>query len=238
MKRLLFSVVIGALLLVGVAGQVALARQRPGATAAMDESVIATLGGFRSLAAEVIWFRADRLQDEGRFGELVQLATMLTYLEPHDTEVWSYAAWNLAYNISVRMPREEDRWPWVHQGLRLLRDQGLRWNPREADLYRELAFLFELKMGVKENDTAAPLYQAEWRKIVEDVRARNAWEELAMEPEKMAEVERVYGVSDWTSPFASALYWAHQGLPYAAPRQKIFLNEAIRQSKNLYDKGN
>ena len=32
------------------------------------------LGGFRGMAAEVLWARADRLQDEGRYLELVQLA--------------------------------------------------------------------------------------------------------------------------------------------------------------------
>ena len=74
------------------------------------EMIVAGLGGFRSIVAEVVWFRADRLQDEGRYAELAQLSTWLTYLEPHTPEVWSYAAWNLAYNISVTMPTPADRW--------------------------------------------------------------------------------------------------------------------------------
>ena len=49
--------------------------------------IVAGLGGFRSIVAEVVWFRADRLQDEGRYAELAQLSTWLTYLEPHTPEV-------------------------------------------------------------------------------------------------------------------------------------------------------
>ncbi len=224
------------LLAIGVAGQVALARARPGRTPAVDESFIAALGGFRSLAAEVVWYRADRLQDKGRYGELLQLASLLTWLEPHDAEVWTYTAWNLAYNISVRMPRLEDRWPWVYAGVRLLRDEGLRWNPQDLDICRELAFFFELKIGLPDYDVAAPLYREEWRKIVEDVRSRGAWEEIGMEPKKMSEIERRYGIDDWTNPFASAIYWAVEGLSGTRARERPYLNEVVRQSKMLYDR--
>lgn len=225
---------VAALLAAGVAGQVLLAGERPVRADAADESMLATLGGFRSLAAEVIWYRAERMQDEGRFAELVQLTSMLTWLEPHDAEVWTYSSWNLAYNISVRMPREEDRWQWVHEAIRLLRDEGIRRNPAEASLYRELAFMFELKIGVDDNDTAAKLYREEWRKIVADVQARDAWGEIGMTKDAMSEIERVYGVSDWTNPQASAIYWAHNGLKHANNQERPFLNEILRQSVTLY----
>ncbi len=227
---------VALMLAIGVMGQVALARVRPGRTPAVDESFIAALGGFRSLAAEVIWYRADRLQDKGRYGELLQLASLLTWLEPHDAEVWTYTAWNLAYNISVRMPRLEDRWPWVYAGLKLLRDEGLRWNPQDPDICRELAFFFELKIGLPDYDAAAPLYKEEWRKIVEDVRSRGAWNEIGMEPAKMSEIERMFGVTDWTNPFASALYWAVEGSAGADGAKRPYLNEIVRQSRILYDR--
>ena len=241
MKRrntIVIAVVIALLLACGIAGQVALSRHRPGNAPAVGESVIATLGGFRSLAAEVIWFRADRLQDEGRFGELVQLTSMLTWLEPHDAEVWTYSAWNLAYNVSCRMPRVEDRWSWVHAGIRLLRDEGLKWNPTEANIYRELAFMFELKVGTDKFAPDARLYQEEWRRIVEDVQARGAWDEIGMDPAKMAEVEAAYDISDWTNAEASAIYWAHLGIPHASGHMKLLLQETIRQARILYDDPN
>ena len=198
------------LLGLSVAGQVLLRLRRPKSAPMLAEGALAALGGFRSIAAEVVWFRADRLQDEGRYVELAQLASVLTFMEPHTPEVWSHAAWNLAYNVSVMMPTAADRWRWVHAGLRLLRDEGLRLNPRSSELCRELAWLFELKIGA-DIDSAAPTYRTEWRKIVEDVRTRNAWEELGMDPRVMRRLEERTGFDDWTDPQLSAIYWAARG---------------------------
>ena len=190
-----------------VGGQVALGRMRPKSASALAEGAMAAMGGVRAIAAEVVWFRADRLQEEGRYVELAQLAETLAFLEPHTPEVWSYAAWNLAYNISVMMPTAADRWRWVMSAIRLLRDSGLRLNPGSPELCRELAWLFELKIGT-DLDAAAGHYRAEWKRIVEDVRARQAWDELGMDPVVMARIERATGFEDWTDPQLSAIYWA------------------------------
>ena len=200
----------------------------------MTEGALAAFGGIRSIVAEVVWFRADRLQDEGRYVELAQLASTLSYLEPHTPEVWSYAAWNLAYNISVMMPTHEDRWRWVNAAIVLLRDKGLVLNPTESELYRELAWLFELKLGT-DLDAAAPVYRAKWREIVEDVARRNAWEELRMDSRVMDEVTKAYGLSDVADPMFSAVYWAHIGRVVSKNKDDLaFLNEIIRQSCAIY----
>ena len=200
----------------------------------MTEGALAAFGGIRSIIAEVVWFRADRLQDEGRYVELAQLASTLSYLEPHTPEVWSYAAWNLAYNISVMMPTHEDRWRWVNAAIVLLRDKGLVLNPTESELYRELAWLFELKLGT-DLDAAAPVYRAKWREIVEDVARRNAWEELRMDRRVMDEVTKAYGLSDVADPMFSAVYWAHIGRVVSKNKDDLaFLNEIIRQSCAIY----
>ena len=199
-----------ALAALAVAGQVALKQSRVGSTSALAEGAFAALGGLRSIAAEVIWFRADRLQEEGRYVELAQLASMLTLMEPHTPEVWSYAAWNLAYNISVMMPTHEDRWRWVVAAVELLRDEGLKLNPGSRELCRELAWLFELKIGA-DIDSAAPIYRQKWKEIVEDVRSRGAWEELKMDPARMRAIERATGFDDWTDAQLSAMYWAVMG---------------------------
>ena len=193
-----------------VGGQLALKAKRRESAPVMVEGALAALGGLRSIAAEVIWFRADRLQEEGRYVELAQLASALTFMEPHTPEVWSYAAWNLAYNVSVMMATPEDRWRWVQAGIRLLRDEGLVLNPRSADLYRELAWLFELKIGASV-DSAAPVYRRKWKEIVEDVRRRGAWDELRMDPKEMLRLEQASGFDDWTDPQLSAIYWGMKG---------------------------
>ena len=230
--------IVSAVALIGltVVGQLALKSRRPPAAPFMAESAFAALGGFRSIAAEVIWFRADRLQEEGRYVELAQLATSLTFMEPHTPEVWSYAAWNLAYNVSVMMATHEDRWRWVLASMRLLRDAGLVYNPTSAELYRELAWLFEIKMGAAV-DSAAPIYREKWREIVADVRARDAWEELRMDREQMAQVERASGTDEWEDPLLSAMYWAAQGFRHARnQKEQLMLASIINQSQLIYEK--
>lgn len=202
------------------------------------EMIVAGLGGFRGIASEVIWFRADRLQSEGRYGELAQLATWLTYLEPHTPEVWAYTAWNLAFNVSVTMPTPADRWRWVSAGLRLLRDDGLSFNPANPELYRELAWLFLFKMGGG-LDKAADYYQAEWKKLIEAAQASGDWTPLKMEPKKMRAVDEAYGTQDWTHPYASALYWGREGLSVATKLEhRHELRQIIYQTLMLESRQN
>ena len=232
-KAILVSLAV-ILVLLSVCLQFALRAARPASAPAMTEGALAAFGGIRSIVAEVVWFRADRLQDEGRYVELAQLASTLSYLEPYTPEVWSYAAWNLAYNISIMMPTYEDRWRWVYAAICLIRDKGLVINPTESELYRELAWLFELKLGTN-LDMGSPVYRAKWREAVEDVARRDAWEELRMDRKVMDEVTRDYGMSDIADPMYSAVYWAHIGRVVSKKKEDVaFLNEIIRQSRAIY----
>lgn len=234
MKKAILASLAVILVLLSVCLQFALRAARPASAPAMTEGALAAFGGIRSIIAEVVWFRADRLQDEGRYVELAQLASTLSYLEPHTPEVWSYAAWNLAYNISIMMPTYEDRWRWVYAAICLIRDKGLVLNPTESELYRELAWLFELKLGTT-LDMASPVYREKWREVVEDVARRNAWEELRMDKKVMDEVTKAYGISDVADPMYSAVYWAHIGRVVSKKKEDVaFLNEIIRQSLAIY----
>src|SRR5215467_7798530 len=90
------------------------------------------LGGFRGLISNILWIRASDLQDQDKFFEMVQLADWITKLEPHFTQVWLVQSWNMAYNISVKFKDASDRWRWVKQGIELLRDEGLTYNPHDV----------------------------------------------------------------------------------------------------------
>ena len=120
------------------------------------------LGGFRGLIANVLWIRSNDLQDEDKFFEAMQLADWITKLEPHFPQVWAYMAWNMAYNISVKFKDAADRWRWVRAGFELLRDEGVRYNPNETLIYRELAWIYQHKMGHNLDD-ANVFYKLAWR---------------------------------------------------------------------------
>ncbi|MDD5679071.1 MAG: hypothetical protein PHW60_13950 [Kiritimatiellae bacterium] len=186
------------------------------------------LGGFRGLIADMLWLRTIRLQQEGRVFEIAQLADWITKLEPHFTTVWAFQAWNMAYNISVLFPDAENRWRWVSNGIRLLRDEGIRYNPRDPNLYKELGWLYQHKIGYI-MDSAHPFYK---RKLAETMQAvlhgarleahakdtdlKCLREELKLDPALMRQLDAEYGPFDWRLPETHAIFWAWRGRQAAA----------------------
>ncbi len=112
------------------------------------------MGAFRGLVVDILWLRAERLKEEGQFFDARQLAEWITKLQPRFAAVWDFQSWNMAYNISVAIPetQPEERWRWVKNGYELLRDQGIELNPRSILLYRQLAFIFQHKIGAVSDD--------------------------------------------------------------------------------------
>lgn len=192
-----------------------------------------TLGGFRGMIADCLWLRASQLQESRRYVELVQLSGWITRLEPHMPEVWSFHAWNLAYNISVMMSRREDRWRWIQNGISLLRDEGIPINPREAALYRELGWIFQHKLGM-DGDSDRAYYRTEWVRMIAPFLAEagrcpdvgsplaaGLLEHFRMDVTIMREIEAQFGVVDWRLPMAQSLYWGWMGLKYATDQERL-----------------
>jgi hypothetical protein len=109
--------------------------------------VTAALGTFRGLAVDLLWARADHLQDEGEFFEAQTLSQWITTLQPRFQKVWAFQAWNLAWNIAAATQVPAERWGWVSRGIELLRSRGIPLNPRAANLYFELAWIYQNKIG-------------------------------------------------------------------------------------------
>ena len=223
------------------------------------------LGGFRGLISNALWMRASDLQDEDKFFEMAQLADWITKLEPHFVHVWLVQAWNMAYNISVKFKESApgeypDRWRWLKAGIELLRDDGLRFNPNETLIYRELAWFFQHKLG-QNLDDAASYYKQQWSEEMAKVfgkqapkldelinpqtedqktRARLLRDTFKMDPQFMKEVGEKYGPLEWRLPEAHAIYWAALGLKKAEenpskvkPDDLITLRRVIYQSMLL-----
>src|SRR5687768_10361977 len=119
------------------------------------------LGGFRGLIANALWIRMSKLQEDGKYFEMVQLADWITKLEPHIAQVWIVQSWNMSFNVSVKFPEHSDRWRWVQRGMELLRDEALRYNPNHPLIYADLSWLFQFKMG-QNLDDAHFYYKGAW----------------------------------------------------------------------------
>lgn len=185
------------------------------------------LGGFRGVIADMLWLRVSRLQEQRRFVELVQLSDWVTKLEPHMPDVWIFHAWNMAYNVSVLLPRPEDKWRWVQNGIALLRDEGIVLNPRNAKIHRELGWIFQHKLSMGA-DRASDYYRLEWARemdaylgdggslphddtiLVSELETRTGMDFAVMKT-----IEATFGPLDWRVPMAHSLYWGWKGLQLA-----------------------
>lgn len=126
----------------------------------------AFLGAFRGIAVHYLWKRADELKEEGKYYESQQLARWICTLQPRFAEVWAFQAWNMSYNISVATHTAQERWQWVYNGIRLLRDEGIPNNDRIMRLYRELTWIWFHKVGDR-TDEHHNYYKRVWAATME-----------------------------------------------------------------------
>lgn len=133
------------------AGLVMASRGGTGMSADAAVPVLA-LGAFRGLLIDYLWLRAITLREQGRHHEARQLAEQICTLQPRMWEVWSYMGHDLAYNVATAVDDPEERWRWVQNGITLLRDRGIRWNPDAPELYFQLARTFEDKIASTRDD--------------------------------------------------------------------------------------
>ena len=104
------------------------------------------LGCFRGLAADMLWLRSINLQEQGKYFEMVQLASWICKLQPRFAGASVYLAWNMAYNISMTFGDPADRWRWVGNGLRVLREVVV-YNPADPVVYKDMAWIYMHKIG-------------------------------------------------------------------------------------------
>jgi len=129
----------------------------------------ASLGTFRGIAADFLWYRAEKLKSEGKLFEANTTAGWITTLQPRFGQVWVFQSWNMAYNISVLTHTPEERWDWVNKGIKLLRDEGIVYNPNNIAIYRQLGWTFFHKIGQRTDDMNR-YYKAklaeEWQEVL------------------------------------------------------------------------
>ncbi len=141
------------------------------------------LGSFSGLLINVLWYRAEQQKQEDKFWEANDTAELITKLQPRFPAVWTFQAWNMAYNISVATFTQEERYYWVNKGISLLRDEGIPYNPDAIQLYKELGWIFIHKIGGNSDD-AHWYYKRrmaqEWQEVLGNVTA-GATQERAVE---------------------------------------------------------
>ena len=110
------------------------------------------MGALRGVIVDYLWIKVHMNKQKGLYYEVMADADLITKLQPRFSAVWAFHGHNMIYNISVAHNTEEERWEWVKQGIDLVRNRGLRYNPDDLQLHRELSFFFAHKIeGVSDD---------------------------------------------------------------------------------------
>lgn len=102
------------------------------------------LGGFRGLACDLLWMRANTAKDRGRYYESIALGKAIVQIQPRFDQVWEYLAWDMAYNIAAEVEDPAGKWSWFLAGLDV-NLKGVERNPQSERLVRHLAWMFHHK---------------------------------------------------------------------------------------------
>jgi tetratricopeptide (TPR) repeat protein len=106
-------------------------------------AILATLGGFRSMASNMLWLRADEYFHAGAAGWYKVMPTLraITQLDPHFIEAWELLGWHIGYNMYVQAA-PEDRARWAQAAIDCYRE-GIALNPESWRLQQGLAWYYQ-----------------------------------------------------------------------------------------------
>ncbi len=176
-------------------------------------------GPFRGPAILFLWMRHEKLKEEGKYYESHQLAKWICTLQPRFPDVWSFQSWNMAYNISVATHTAQERWQWVYNGIRLLRDEGIPNNPRTGPLYHQLAWTWFHKVGDRSDDFHW-MYKRYWAAAMETL--------LGPPPAGLSDAATI----DWFRPIAEAPTTSAE-LIQKHPGVRKLIDDLVDQGVNL-----
>ncbi len=94
----------------------------------------------------MIWLDADHNEEIKNWAELRANVDAIIMLQPHFVKVWQFQGWNLAYNVSAAWDLVADRYYWVKEGAKFLK-QGCTINTKVAQLPYEEGRIVGTKVG-------------------------------------------------------------------------------------------
>ena len=108
--------------------------------------ILNALGPLKPVAVDLLWLRAQQMQEQGKLYEVLLQCALITRLQPHLKVVWKFLTHNMFINIPAIFVSDEDRIEWMREGARLM-DEGIRHNPDSYELYYNKAELYFMAMG-------------------------------------------------------------------------------------------
>lgn len=112
----------------------------------------AILGGFRSIAVDLMWMKCDDYWESGRWFRMLPLARSITRLEPSFVEVWYLTGWQLAYNMSVEAQSIDECRRLIYDGIEFM-ETGSKLNPEHYRIPFEIGWTYYDKLNLYDEAT-------------------------------------------------------------------------------------
>ncbi len=100
--------------------------------------ILASFTGFKQVIAGALWIRADDFFHRGQYQAIVPIVRIVTWLDPHNIDVFTTGAWHLDYNFVDEANSLSDK-RYIPAAIALMKE-GIRNNPTIWDLYFELGW--------------------------------------------------------------------------------------------------
>jgi hypothetical protein len=117
--------------------------------------------------------------------------------------VWAFNAWNLSYNVAHEFPDPAVRWKWIERSIRLLQSQGLKYNPGDPVIRKELTRIFLDRIG-KRGDPAQAIFKQMWAETVMPYLHDGLREELESMQEVLTAGDNLFAEPDIAELVAAA----------------------------------
>lgn len=109
-----------------------------------SQFIAGTLIGFREVVAGLLWIRANDFFHTGDYDAIIPLTRIITWLDPHQIDVYRTGAWHLDYNLVDSAQRADPRF--IPAAIKFL-EEGIQNNPGVSDIKFDLGFVhYSLKL--------------------------------------------------------------------------------------------
>jgi hypothetical protein len=103
------------------------------------------LSGFRPLAVDILWMKADEMLVERQYYQLLSIYELIAALDPHFESAWVFNSLNLAFSLSRLETTDEAQWEWVRRGL-LFAQSGYEKNPHSDEICFAIAWIYYVRI--------------------------------------------------------------------------------------------
>lgn len=122
------------------------------------------LGPLKGVISSGLLWRAMEKEDKKEYMESYQLSRMISAIQPRYPSIWTFQGFTLSFNVAASYSRPEERWQWILRGIELMRDEGLKYNPNNAEIRHEI--MRTIKDKIQQTDQQAIFMKNEWTKLM------------------------------------------------------------------------